>query len=219
MPGRLRVNTLPRAQRPWVVKLGGSLHDSPSLRAWLKVIVAAKAPIVVVPGGGPFADAVRVAQKQLKFSGSAAHRMALLAMEQYGLAMADMVKRLQPTRTTRSIIACLRAGRTPIWMPTAMTLGQRDIAESWAVTSDSLALWLAQRLGAQGLLLVKAARLPAGACSATELSRNGIIDPAFSKMLARKRLPCWCIGARGHAEAAHALQTGHDPRATSIELD
>lgn len=210
---------MPRAQRPWIVKLGGSLHDSPSLRAWLEVVVAAKAPIVIVPGGGPFADAVRMAQKRLKFSNSMAHRMALLAMEQYGLAMAGMVKRLQPTRTKQSIAACLRAGRTPIWMPTAMALGQRDISESWDVTSDSLALWLAQRLGARGLLLVKAARLPTAPCSAAKLSRKGIIDPAFPKMLAKHGLPCWCIGACRHADAAYAFQTGHDPRATAIERE
>lgn len=181
--------------------------------------MAAKAPIVIVPGGGPFADAVRMAQKRLKFSNSMAHRMALLAMEQYGLAMAGMVKRLQPTRTKQSIAACLRAGRTPIWMPTAMALGQRDISESWDVTSDSLALWLAQRLGARGLLLVKAARLPTAPCSAAKLSRKGIIDPAFPKMLAKHGLPCWCIGACRHADAAYAFQTGHDPRATAIERE
>jgi 5-(aminomethyl)-3-furanmethanol phosphate kinase len=210
---------LARAQRPWIIKLGGSLHDSPRLRSWLGVIVAAKAPIVIVPGGGPFADAVRLAQKQLEFSDSMAHRMALLAMEQYGLAMAGMAKRLQPTQTSRSIAACLRAGRTPIWMPTAMVLGQRDIPESWDVTSDSLALWLAQRLGARGLLLVKAARLPVVPCSAAKLSRKGIIDRAFPEMLAKHGLPCWCIGARRHADAAYAFQTGHDPRATAIERE
>lgn len=208
---------MPRAQPPWIVKLGGSLHDSPSLRAWLKAIPATKAPVVIVPGGGPFADAVRVAQKQLKFSDSAAHRMAVLAMEQYGLAMVSLAEGLQPAGTKRSITACLRGGRTPVWMPTAMVLGRRDIPESWEITSDSLALWLAQRLHARGLLLVKAARLPVGPCSASDLSRKGIIDAAFPGLLAGAELPCWCIGARRHREAVHAFRTGRNLRATAIQ--
>jgi len=205
-----------RSQRPWIVKLGGSLHDSPTLRAWLKIIAAAKAPVVIVPGGGPFADAVRKTQRNLKFSDRIAHRMALLAMEQYGLAMTGLVAGIRPTETQRSIAACLRAGETPVWLPTATALGVPDIAENWDVTSDSLALWLAHRLRARGLLLVKAARLPVGPRSAVELARMGIIDGEFPRMLASGDVPCWCIGARRHREAARAFHSGNDPRATSI---
>ena len=142
--------------------------------------------------------------------------MALLAMEQYGLAMIDLISGLQPAGTLKTIAACLRSGGTPVWLPTAMALGQPDIAESWEVTSDSLALWLAQRLRARGLLLVKAARLPNGARSAAELAHKGIIDAAFPRMLAARDLPCWCIGARRHREAARAFRTDGDPQATSI---
>lgn len=172
--------------------------------------------MVIVPGGGPFADLVRAAQRRLKFSEPVAHRMALLAMEQYGLAMTGLVDGLRPAETRRCIAACLRSGETPVWLPTAMTLGQRDISESWEVTSDSLALWLAQRLRARGLLLVKVARLPHGRCGAADLARKGIIDAAFSRMLASSDFPCWCIGARRHREAARCFRTDDDPKATSI---
>lgn len=205
-----------RSIRPWVVKLGGSLHDSPYLRSWLKVVAAATAPVVIVPGGGPFADTVRVAQKRLRFSDSAAHGMALLAMDQYGLAMIDLIGGLQPAATLKSIAACLRSGGAAIWLPTATALGQSDIAENWDVTSDSLALWLAHRLRARGLLLVKAARLPNGPRSAAELAHRGIIDAAFPRMLASRDLPCWCIGARRHREAGRVFRSGGDPKATSI---
>ncbi|HEY7689254.1 MAG TPA: hypothetical protein VH835_11195 [Dongiaceae bacterium] len=205
------------SRRPWIVKLGGSLHDSPNLRRWLAVIAAAKAPVVIVPGGGPFADSVRLAQARLKFSDAVAHHMALLAMEQYGLAMIGVARKLRATRTKREIAASLRAGAIPVWFPAKMTLGRPDIAESWEVTSDSLALWLAQRLRARGLLLVKAARLPHGSRKSRALAKAGIIDDAFPRMLARSSPPCWCIGARRYAEAARVFRMGGDPRATGIE--
>jgi aspartokinase-like uncharacterized kinase len=205
-----------QSSRPWVVKLGGSLQGSPNLRRWLKVIAASAAPVVIVPGGGPFADAVRLAQKRLKFSDAVAHHMALLAMEQYGHGIAGLAPSMQPEETLASIKACLRRGQVPVWLPTRMALGRPDIAESWDVTSDSLALWLARRLRARGLLLVKSARLPKGPRTAVELSRRGIIDAAFPRMLADHPCPSWCIESRRHRLAAEAFRTGADPLATNI---
>ncbi len=66
-----------------VVRLGGSHAFSPLLRPWLAAIGAAAGRVVLVPGGGPFADTVRSAQAAMGFDDLAAHRMALLAMAQY----------------------------------------------------------------------------------------------------------------------------------------
>ena len=48
-----------------VLKLGGSYAFSPHLKDWLDAIAACAGCAVVVPGGGPFADAVRMAQRFL----------------------------------------------------------------------------------------------------------------------------------------------------------
>ena len=40
-----------------VVKLGGSLSGAPELKAWLAALAGAAGRVVLVPGGGPFADA------------------------------------------------------------------------------------------------------------------------------------------------------------------
>ncbi len=95
MPGRsLRAETgLARAAdlaRPIVVKLGGSVVRSGELPAWLDAIAGAQVPIVVVPGGGALADEVRACQSQLGFGDQAAHRMALLAMDQLAWAVAGL---------------------------------------------------------------------------------------------------------------------------------
>ena len=52
----------------WVIKLGGSLLSSESLKEWLSVIVKHGAgKLVIVPGGGIFADKVRDEQQKWKF--------------------------------------------------------------------------------------------------------------------------------------------------------
>jgi hypothetical protein len=137
----------------WVVKLGGSLSASPELPAWLDALARTRA--VLVPGGGPFADAVRHAQARWRFGAQAAHDMAILAMQQYG----RMLAALQPALATAfepAELAAPRAGAA-LWLPQPDTLNAAGVPPSWNITSDSLAAWLAREVGATNLLLIKSA--------------------------------------------------------------
>lgn len=182
---------LPAAAPPLVIKLGGSLTRQEAPRDLLTRIAAGRGR-VVVPGGGALADQVRAVQPQWELRDAAAHRMALLAMEQMAHAMLDIAPALLPARTPAEIVSAARAG-TALWFPAAMTLGAPDIPESWDVTSDSLAAWLACRLGARRLVLVKAPglALPAPDLPAplderprrlAALAAAGIVDAAFAGM-------------------------------------
>ena len=73
-----------------VVKFGGSSASSPDLKRWVAAIEKARGPLVVVPGGGPFADTVRLYQRQIAYDDDAAHEMAILAMEQFGCALVSL---------------------------------------------------------------------------------------------------------------------------------
>ncbi len=138
-----------------VAKLGGSLAASALLPDWLDAIAAGAGHVVLVPGGGPFADAVRTTQHALGFDDATAHAMALLAMAQYGLFLAGRHAALLPAESPHAIADALRARRVPVWLP-PRTLGPADgVPASWDVSSDSLALWLAARLAVPALLLVK----------------------------------------------------------------
>ena len=58
---------------------------------------------VIVPGGGPFADAVRALQPALGMGELVAHRMAILAMQQFGLALQALEPRLGLAETAREL--------------------------------------------------------------------------------------------------------------------
>src|SRR6188508_2518703 len=137
-----------------VIKLGGSHAFATHLRSWLDAIASRAGSIVLVPGGGPFADAVRDAQPRMGFDDGAAHRMALLAMEQFGCALASGRREFSPADSQAAIARALEVKQVPVWLPTRMVLAA-DIPASWEVTSDSLAAWLVAKLGARRLLLVK----------------------------------------------------------------
>ena len=168
-----------------VIKLGGSLMQGPWLRAWLGV--ASRCPdAVIVPGGGMFADAVREAQDFWEFSEDVAHRMALLAMDQFGLMLAAMDPRLVPVSNAAMIPSLVGIGHIPVWLPaTELTDGHPEVHESWDFTSDSLSLWLAATLGAEELILIKSTDPPGGHPAIQQLADRGIVDAAFPALLAR----------------------------------
>ncbi len=159
--------------KPLVAKIGGSLWRSPRLGRWIAALRAWPGPLTIVPGGGPFADAVRAAQAPMRFSNRAAHEMALLAMEQYGLALCDLFPRLAFAASPGEAAALHAKGLTPVWRPRASTL-EAGLPASWDLTSDSLAAWYAQQCGAQDLLLIKSVD-PDEARDAQSL-----VDPCFT---------------------------------------
>ena len=138
-----------------IVKLGGSYAGSPLLRPWLLAVEAAAGRVVLVPGGGPFADAVRAMQPVMGFDDEAADAMAMLAMAQFGQALCSLGRLLVPAESAEEIEAALDGGRVPVWSPLPIVRRESGLPASWDVTSDSLALWLARRLEAAALLLVK----------------------------------------------------------------
>lgn len=183
---------------PTVVKLGGSHAFSSHLPRWIAALEAVAGPIVVVPGGGPFADAVRTAQPLIGFSDAAAHVMAMLAMEQYGHALASLGTRMNVVTSLAALRRSLALSRIPVWSPAAMTLRDKTLAHSWEVTSDSLALWLARKLKAPRLLLVKQILPKPGRAAAAQLAADGIVDGAFPSLYGNGGLSAWISRPEGY---------------------
>jgi 5-(aminomethyl)-3-furanmethanol phosphate kinase len=140
--------------RPLVVKIGGGLLRSDGLeglrRACADVAdLAARRPVIVVPGGGPFADAVRAVDARVGLTDDVAHVLALGAMDQLGLLLAQLLPDAEPLDR---LVAPRRLGL----LAAAPALGGRPgIPESWAVTSDSLAVLAAGAIGSEEAILLK----------------------------------------------------------------
>ena len=139
-----------------VVKIGGSLsQNSKALRTLCQKlsVLASKHRIIVVPGGGKFADCVREAYKQFSLSDVAAHRMAILGMDQYGLLLADLTSN---SRIIDNIEEIKKVKSLAVFLPSKfMTLPCGELPNSWEVTSDSIATYIAKKFEAKKLLLIK----------------------------------------------------------------
>jgi len=200
----------------WVVKLGGSLWAADALLAWLEVL--GRRPVIVVPGGGLFADAVREAQQRWGFDDQLAHTLAVSAMTQYGLMLQGLCPTLLTATEPESLKAALKNGRSAIWLPDAQSLPVEQIRASWDVTSDSLAVWLAKVLDARHLLLIKSVRPPAGEAAIGDLSRMGLLDRACPEMTQNCAARIWLTGPDQHRILLDGLEgpEGFFTRAVSL---
>jgi 5-(aminomethyl)-3-furanmethanol phosphate kinase len=137
-----------------VVKVGGGLLRAEGLEGLRRgcaeaVALARGRPVLVVPGGGPFADAVRALDAQVGLTDEAAHRLALRAMDQLGVLLAPL---LAGVEVLDRLVAPRGLG---LLLAAPAFEGRPDIPESWDVTSDSLAVLAAGAIGAKEAILLK----------------------------------------------------------------
>jgi 5-(aminomethyl)-3-furanmethanol phosphate kinase len=218
LPAMTEERTLALEQRPVVVKLGGSVVRSPELPSWLDAVASSPLPIVIVPGGGALVDEVRAAQARLGFGDGAAHRMALLAMDQLAWAVGGLRAGFEVGDTEDALRASLAHGRVAVWAPYSLVADHSDIPQSWTVTSDSLALWLGRRLGAACCYVIKSIDRRATTFSAGQLARNGVVDEAFPALFKDAGFPVFLLG-RGDqpAFAACLSDMGQQPCGATID--
>ena len=160
-----------------VVKLGGGVCRPewvPALLDWLEACARA-GPLLVVCGGGAHADTVRSEQQRLAYDDLTAHRQALLAMEQ----TAWWLHAAWRARHGRHCPVNTSAQAGTLWTPRDLLEDEAALPASWAITSDSLAAWLAGRQRAGVLTLLKAVDAGEQVGTAALWARQGWVDPAF----------------------------------------
>ena len=142
-----------------VIKLGGSLLARVEQLDDVLAAIALAARtrrLLIVPGGGPFADAVRDVDRRVGLSAGAAHWMAVLAMDQYAHLLAARVPGGAIVTTVRDATRVLDEAGVPVLAPSRWLSEADPLPHSWDVTSDSIAAWVAGQVHARALILVKA---------------------------------------------------------------
>jgi 5-(aminomethyl)-3-furanmethanol phosphate kinase len=194
-----------------VVKVGGGLAREAGDDALLELCrtigeLGRRHRLLVVPGGGAFADAVRDADRRFALSADAAHRMAILAMEQFGWLLSELIPgavRSTDLRTTSSPAVLLGAALdTPL-------------PATWDVTSDSIAGWVATAVGAERLVLVKpvdglyrewpAKGAPLARVGVEELVGVGGVDAHLAEVVT---VETWVVNGREPARLVELVERG-----------
>jgi aspartokinase-like uncharacterized kinase len=198
-----------------VIKVGGSLAEDPEvLRALCGRLseLAEKYSIVVVPGGGRFADVVRDFDQRFSVPRNVSHRMAILGMDQFGLLLSTVTPGSSVSRRLDDLEKMSATGKVAIFLPSHFMLEEDPLENSWDVTSDSIAAYIAKRLDATKVILVtdvdgiftEDPKKNADAELIKEISAQTLlklrqrtsVDKFLPKLLSEDMLDCYVVNGR-----------------------
>jgi len=186
-----------------IVKVGGGLLSRAGAFELVTGALAAFGKgrrLLVIPGGGPFAQAVRELVRRVKVSDEAAHWMAVLGMDQYAHALTERTPGAVLVEQVSEVDAALAAGLVPVLAPYRWLRAADPLPHSWNATSDSVAAWVAGAVGAKRIVLIKPAK--------GETSK--VVDPLFLQTLPRG-VDCFVLTAHELEKLGEVLDQG--PRA------
>lgn len=195
-----------------VLKLGGSLfEEAPAL---LRHIAAMPVDLLIVPGGGEFADVVRRIDRESGLTEEAAHWMAVLAMDQYAYYLSD--------RSGIGLSGSLSVKKgISIALPYEILQANDELPHSWDVTSDTIAAWIAHRIKAP---LIKATDVDGIIMDGKLLERveascllniETCVDKALPDFLIRHRMGALIVNGK-HAGRVEKAIMGEPVRGTAI---
>jgi aspartokinase-like uncharacterized kinase len=217
-----------------VIKIGGSLAEDPErLRALCTKLseFAKKYAIIVVPGGGRFADVVRDFDKRFTLSSGVSHRMAILGMDQFGLLLSQIIPNSCATYLLNDAKQLSEIRVVPVFLPSRLMFQEDPLENSWNVTSDSIAAYVASRLHVAKVLLVtdvdgiftKDPKQHADAVlierlSAEELlklNKRTSVDSFLPKLLLDVQVDCYVVNGK-NPERIEAILAGQQATCTLI---
>jgi aspartokinase-like uncharacterized kinase len=193
-----------------VVKVGGSLLEH------ARVVMAQLRAydVLVVPGGGVFVDTVRRVQRETGIEDSAAHKMAILAMEEYGLLLSD-VSGIPAYESLEDV-------QTPgIFLPRELLKTDDHLEPSWDVTSDTIACHIARLAHADRFIILTDVDgifvddSMVDEISADELEGLGetCVDRVLPGYLKKHKMDCQVVNGKDRRAVERALE-GEDAGTT-----
>jgi aspartokinase-like uncharacterized kinase len=207
-----------------VLKVGGSLSRGQGLQALGREIgrLGTQHRLLVIPGGGEFADTVRDHYRRYHLGETTAHRMALLAMDQYGCLLGDLVP--DSVLVTDLLMArrVAASSQTPILLPSSLLIQADPLPHSWQVTYDAIAAWVAALVRAPRLILLKdvdglfsvdpthneMARLLSQIAVKELADQRGGVDDYVAIVLASIDVDTWVINGQHPERLTELLQAG-----------
>ncbi|WP_437191465.1 amino acid kinase family protein [Planctomicrobium sp. SH527] len=174
-----------------VLKVGGSLFDLPEFASRLREYLDTEAGgVVIVAGGGRFADEIRRLQQIHNFSNEIAHNLAINTMSTSARLLGEILQ-LPVIHSWSEIAGTFSRNQIAVLdvslkvfnegeaHPRYLLDGLHELPASWDVTSDSIAAWVAIRSQAERLILGKSVSLPPAPYTLQSLANAGYVDAQF----------------------------------------
>lgn len=207
-----------------VIKIGGSLCRGSGLPDLCRELgsLGKRHPLLIIPGGGEFADLVRESYRRYNLGETAAHCMALLAMDQYGYLLNRLIKGSTLETEPAAARKTAESGRVAIFLPSSAVIRNDPLPHCWQVTSDSIAAWIASEMSCMRLVLLKdvdgliplrSAGKVAGEIidrlTVEQLARHsGGVDAYLARFMDRTRLETWVVNGLKPGRVSELMDSG-----------
>lgn len=188
----------PWLRPPVIVKVGGSLYDWPELGPRLRRFLDTfpERHVVLVPGGGPFADIVRALDRVHALGDEAAHWLAIHSLVLAGRFIAGLVPGAKMIEGLNAARSAFKRGSVTILDMFRFARGDEARPERlphvWGATSDSLAARVARVAGAEEFYLLKSIDPPPDWIRTTTY-----VDPLFAQTIAGAKFESRAVNLRG----------------------
>ena len=171
----------------WIIKIGGSWIDKVELNELITNLskYSQLENIIIVVGGGCFADAVRLVYASNQMSEKTGHFLALKGTEMFAYIIKEINKRISLINNIESLKVIDR--KLKVWMPSIVLKDEPSFINSWEPTSDSVAAWLHTKLKSNGLVFVKSLIFKKKIYKLKHLQDKNVLDKNVGKYLCTQK--------------------------------
>ncbi|MBI5679975.1 MAG: delta 1-pyrroline-5-carboxylate synthetase [Methanobacterium sp.] len=209
----------------WVVKLGGSLFPEDAINL-CKELVGQN--VIVICGGGEFANKIREYDQDTNFSDTTAHKTAILCMDIIGMLVADKIDDVVSVYSLEYAKKVLDEGKLPILLPSKLLEYLDPLEHSWKVTSDSISVYISWLLKTKILIVTNVDGIytfePSldGAKLIKSISAKKLltfsetsVDENLPELLLKYKLDCYVVNGK-YPERAISIIEGKSSKYTFI---
>lgn len=183
-----------------IIKLGGSLTKDKKILEDLCMEIenlSKNFDILIVPGGGEFADLVRNYDEKFKLTKEISHKMAILAMDQVGFLISGFLKNYVFIDDLDELKNYKTKNKVKIFIPSKFLfeVPESELNPSWDITSDSISAYTAKKLGAEKLIILT------DVCGLYDSDPNKTKDAKLIKKIKLKEIkkfPSTCVDNKFH---------------------
>ena len=217
-----------------VIKIGGSLaEETIQFRKLCNKIneLSKKHEILIVPGGGKFADSVREFDRKFSLSNEIAHQMAILAMDQFGMLLSDLIPESYVSYSLETATKTASSQTTSILLPSHLMFKAESLEKSWNVTSDTIAAYVAKEVKAEKLIIATDVdgvftsnpKKDANAKFIQKISAETLlnfnqetsVDRYFAKFILKSNISCFVVNGK-YPDRIEAIMSGKKKTFTMI---
>ena len=188
-----------------VVKIGGSLFPEYT-GALCEKLAESEEKLVLINGGGDLANKLREYDDIYNYSNETNHWNAIRCMDIIGNCIADKNKDIECVYSLEEIEEVHKKNKIPLLLIFELMKRDNPLKNSWNITSDSIACWVAHKINAKLLILTNVDGIYSGNIStenkklvkkirANELLffKETCVDKCLPNLLIKYNLNCYVM--------------------------